>query len=136
MIWLRRIMPFLGVLIVLGIIYDVFVFHSRASRDREEKQAQAEHTTEQEQRVVRAYGGLGLKIVTFYAVHEPGGPTNLCYGVTGAKTVRMEPPVDGVWPALTRCVQVLPKKDTKYKLIADDEAGHEVTQSVTVHIRP
>ena len=136
MIWLRRIMPFLGVLIVLGIIYDVFVFYSRASRDREDKQAQADRTAEQEQRTVRAYGGLDLKILTFYAVHEPGRPVNLCYGVTGAKSVRMEPPVDGVWPALTRCVQVSPKKDTEFKLIAEGEAGHEVTQSVTVHIRP
>ena len=42
MVWLRRVMPFLGVLIAMAIVYDVFVFYSRASRDREQKQAQAE----------------------------------------------------------------------------------------------
>jgi hypothetical protein len=134
MVWLRRVMPFLGVLIVIGIIYDVFVFYSRASRDREAKQAQAERMGEQERKTAEAYGGLGLKIVTLYAAHVPGRPTNLCYGVTGAKTVRIEPPVDGVWPALTRCVQVSPTKDTEYKMIARDEAGHEVTKSLMVHV--
>ncbi len=132
MIWLRRVLPFLGVLIALGLIYDAFIFYSRANRNSEEKQAQADRTAEKERSTAQAYGGLGLKILTFYAAHEAGRPTNLCYGVTGAKTVRMEPPVDGVWPALTRCVQVSPKKDTEYRLIAEDEAGHSVTQSVTV----
>jgi len=136
MVWLRRVMPFLGVLIAMAIVYDVFVFYSRASRDREQKQAQAERTAEQERQTADAYGGLGLKIVTFYAVRVPGHSMNLCYGLTGAKTVRIEPPVEGVWPALTRCVQVAPTKDTEYRLTAEDGAGHSVTQSVTVHVRP
>ncbi len=136
MVWLRRALPFLGVLIVLGLIYDGFIFYSRAKRNREEKQAQGDRAAEQERKTAAAYGGLDLKILTFYAAHVPNHPTNLCYGVTGAKTVRMEPPVDGVWPALTRCVQVSPRKDTEYKLIAEDEAGHSVTQNVTVRVRP
>jgi hypothetical protein len=136
MVWLRRALPFLGVLILLGLIYDGFIFYSRANRNREEKQALADRAAEQERKTAAAYGGLGLKILTFYAAHVPDRPTSLCYGVTGAKTVRMEPPVDGVWPALTRCVQVSPKKDTEYKLIAEDKAGHAVTQSVAVHVRP
>lgn len=136
MVWLRRALPFLGVLIVLGLIYDAFVFYARSSRDREEKQAQKERTAELERKTAQTFGGLDLKILNFYAVHEPGRPTNLCYGVTGAKTVRIEPPVDAVWPALTRCVQVSPEKDTEYKLIAGDGTGHSVTQSVLVKVRP
>ena len=136
MIWLRRALPFLGVLIVLGLIYDGFVFWSRASRNREAQQVQTDRAAERERKTAEAYGGLDLKILNFYAAHEPDRPTDLCYGVTGAKTVRMEPPVDAVWPALTRCVQVSPKKDTEYKLIAQDEAGHTVTRSVSVKARP
>lgn len=138
MAWLRRIMPFLGVMILLGLIYDGFVFYSRSARNREEKKAEADRTAEQEKRTADAYGGLDLKILDFYAspgTITPGEHTDLCYGVTGAKNVRMEPPVDAVWPALTRCVQVSPKKNAEYKLIAEDENGHSVTQSVEIKVR-
>jgi hypothetical protein len=137
MIWLRRAMPYLGILIVLGLIYDGFIFYSRWSRKQDEREAQANQATEQERKTVEAYGGLDLKILTFYAAPEVigrGTHTNLCYGVTGAKNVRMDPPVDAVWPALTRCVQVSPRKDTEYKLTAEDDAGHSITQSVTVKV--
>lgn len=139
MIWLRRALPYLGILIVLGLIYDGFVFYSRWSRKQDEKEAQANQATELERKTVEAFGGLDLKIVAFYAAPgmiEKGAHTSLCYGVTGAKNVRMDPPVDAVWPALTRCVQVSPRKDTEYKLIAEDEKGRSVTQSVTVKVGP
>jgi hypothetical protein len=47
----------------------------------------------------------------------------------------MEPAVEAVWPALTRCVQVSPKKETEYKLIAEDDAGHSVDQSIAVAVK-
>lgn len=136
MIWLRRALPFLGVLIVLGLIYDAWIFYSRATRDREVKQAQVDRQAELARNTAQAFGGLDLKILNFYAAQIPGRPVNLCYGVTGAKTVRIEPPLDGVWPALTRCIQVSPKKDTEYRLIAEDKSGHSVSQSVLVKARP
>src|SRR5579872_7276479 len=100
MIWLRRALPFLGVLIVIGLIYDAFVFYSRYDRDRQERKDQADRAAEQERKTAQAFGGLDLKILNFYALRVPDRPWNLCYGVTGAKTVRIEPPVDAVWPAL------------------------------------
>jgi len=136
---LRRALPVLGVLLVLGLLYDAFIFYSRYDRDRRERQAEAERQAAQEHREIEALGGLDLKIVTFYAaprVVSRGAGTDLCYGVTGARTVRVEPPVGAVWPALTRCVKVSPKKHTEYKLIAEDGAGHAVTQSVTVEVNP
>ena len=137
--WLRRCLPWLGVLIAVGLVYDGYVFYSRWSAKQDEKQAQARESTELERRTAAAYGGLDLKILTFYAAPGMivrGGHADLCYGVTGAKNVRMDPPVDAVWPALTRCVQVSPRKDAEYKLIADDGAGHSVTQKVEVRVRP
>lgn len=139
MSWLRRMLPWLGVLIVAGLIYDGIIFYTRWSARQDEQRASARAAAEQERRTAAAYGGLDLRILDFYAAPGAiarGGHTNLCYGVTGAKNVRMEPPVDAVWPALTRCVQVSPKKDAKYKLIADDGAGHSVTQNVEVKVRP
>ena len=132
-------MPFLGLLIVAALIYDGGIFYSRWSGKRQAQQAQADQVARQERKELDAIGGGGLKILTFYAAPTTitrGAHTNLCYGVTGAKTVRMEPPVDAVWPALTRCVQVSPKKDTEYKLIADDDAGHSATETIAVKVRP
>jgi hypothetical protein len=135
---IRRAMQLLGLLIVVALIYDGGVFYSRWSRNRQAARAQADKEAIRERKELDAVGGGGLKILSFYAAPGAigrGDHTNLCYGVTGAKTVRMEPAVDAVWPALTRCVQVSPRKDTAYKLIAEDEAGHSVTQSVAVRIR-
>lgn len=136
---LRRALPFLGLLIVAGLIYDGAIFYSRWSGNHREQQAQADKTVAQERKTVEAYDGIELKILSFYAapaVIQRGAHTSLCYSVTGAKTVRMEPAVDAVWPSLTRCVQVSPKKDTAYKFIAEDDAGHSVTQNAAVKVRP
>jgi hypothetical protein len=119
------------------LLYDGFIFYSRWSSNRQAAEAQAETQTRQTKNVMATLGE-GLKILSFYAAPSQvarGGHTNLCYGVSGAKTVRIEPPVDAVWPALTRCVQVSPRKDTEYKLIAEDAHGASATQSATVKVR-
>jgi hypothetical protein len=135
---MRRVMFWLGLVILVALIYDGWIFYSRRSGNREAVQVQADKEVNQERETIDAYGGGGLKILSFYAAPGTvvrGSHTNLCYSVTGAKTVRMEPAVDAVWPALTRCVQVSPRKDTEYKLIAEDEAGHSVTQSIAVAVK-
>jgi len=83
-------------------------------------------------------GGNQFAILNFYA--SPGeirrGETaQLCYGVSNAKTVRIEPQTSAVWPSYSRCVDVAPKKDTTYTLTAEDAAGHIKTATVTVKVR-
>jgi hypothetical protein len=78
-----------------------------------------------------------VKILQFYArdsVLTEGGKTVLCYGVSNARSVRIDPPVDGVGPALTRCVEVRPKSETLYTLIAEGSNGSTASQSVSVRI--
>jgi hypothetical protein len=136
---MKRVMMWLGLVIVVALIYDGWIFYSRRSGNREAAREQADKVLSQERRTIDAYGGGGLKILSFYAspgVIARGGQTSLCYSVTGSKTVRMEPAVGEVWPALSRCVPVSPRKDTEYKFIAEDGAGHSVTQSVVVKLRP
>jgi hypothetical protein len=85
----------------------------------------------------RANNGDGAKILQFYArdsVLSEGGKTVLCYGVSDARSVRIDPPVDGVGPALSRCVEVRPKRETSYTLIAEGSDGRTVSQSVSVRI--
>jgi hypothetical protein len=81
--------------------------------------------------------GDSAKILQFYArdsVLTEGGKTVLCYGVSDARSVRIDPPVDGVGPALSRCVEVRPKRETLYTLIAEGSDGRAVSQAVDVQI--
>jgi hypothetical protein len=77
------------------------------------------------------------RITQFYA-REPAVPkgekTVLCHGVENAKTVRIEPPVDKVWPAISRCFDIAPSAVTTYTLTAEGEDKQPVTRSVTVQI--
>jgi len=62
-------------------------------------------------------GGNRFEILHFYAspgVIRRGQTAQLCYGVSGAKTVRLEPQPNAVWPSFSRCVDVSPSKDTSY----------------------
>ena len=79
----------------------------------------------------------GVKILQFYArdgVVTEGEKTVLCYGVSNARSVRIDPPVEGVGPALTRCVEVQPKRETHYTLIAEGSDGRTVSQSFDVRV--
>ena len=77
------------------------------------------------------------RITQFYAL-EPmlpkGEKTMLCYGVENAKAVRIRPPVERVWPAISRCFDIEPSTATTYTLTAEGEDRQPVTQSLTVQI--
>ena len=135
---LRRIVPVLGVLILAVAIYDGSIFYHRWAGNQRARQAQADRETDQARKAIAMVGGGDLKIVSFYALPGTiarGGQTSVCYGVTGAKTVRLEPPIQKVWPALTRCFTASLRKDTELKLIADDGAGRTVSQNLVVTVR-
>jgi hypothetical protein len=134
---MRWIVLLLGLLVVGGAIYDGGIFYSRWSERRHSEQASQQQETDHARKAIDSVGGGGLKILSFYAAPgaiKTGAHTNLCYGVTGAKNVQLDPPVGEIWPALTRCLEVSPRKETEYKLTADDGAGHSTTGSVVVKI--
>ena len=78
-----------------------------------------------------------VKITQFYA-NPPSIPKGekslLCYGVEGAASVRIEPPVERLSPALTRCFEVNPAEPTTYKLIAEGRVGGRAEQTITVDV--
>lgn len=132
---IRRILPFLSLLVLAVALYDAWVFYSRRQHTQEIEQKRAEKESADAQRTLELIGR--LKILSFYAVPpvvERGKATRLCYSVVDAKTVRVEPAVDGVYPALSHCVEVSPKKDTEYTLFASDEAGHTISQKFTLKV--
>jgi hypothetical protein len=80
-----------------------------------------------------------VRITQFYAATPRiglGDKTLLCYGVENAKTVRLTPPVETVWPALARCFEVVPPRTTKYTLTADDAHRQSVTESTAIEVGP
>ncbi len=136
--FLRRALPYLTVVVVIAIAYDGWIFYSRWSDAREAQKAEALKQAQDARRNLELLGGDRLKILDFYApvaIHR-GERATICYGVNAADRVRIDPPVEQLHPALSHCLQVAPLKDTDYKLIAEDRAGHTVTQSLTIKVGP
>jgi hypothetical protein len=78
-----------------------------------------------------------VKIVQFYAstgTIARGGKALLCYGVLNAKMVRLDPPVEKVWPSMSRCFDVRPDGTTHYTLTAEG-ADHKVSESLDITVQ-
>jgi hypothetical protein len=74
-----------------------------------------------------------VQITNFYSSGvEKGGTGNLCYGVTGATKVTLDPPVEEVWPAVTKCVQIRGDGPKHYTLTAMGADGQSVSQSIDI----
>ena len=102
-----------------------------------ERQAQQKQADE-ERRVVARFGGDELKILSFGAAKgevSPGERVVLCYGVSNATRVKIEPDVEPVKPAVSHCLEVFPKKTTTYTLKADDAKGNSKSAAVTIRVR-
>ena len=83
------------------------------------------------------YGDGNVKILMFYSVPpsiRPGETAQVCYGVASAERVRIEPPVEDVWPSASRCVEVSPAESTVYRLIAEDTEGNSAMAETAVNV--
>jgi hypothetical protein len=105
---------------------------NRAKEERSEKQREQDRVT------LEQLGGKELAIQNFYAmpgqIHR-GQSVQLCYGVANAKTVKLEPQSNPVWPSYSRCVDVTPTKTTTYTLTIADASGNTKTQTLEVKVR-
>ena len=136
--------PFLYSWAALGIAALVvgWILFSRWYENRGiEKRAKEQRTQKQQEQdriALEQLGGKELAIQNFYA--SPGeigrGETvQLCYGVANAKSVKLEPQRNPVWPSYSRCVDVTPAKSTIYTLTIADAAGNTRRQSLEVKVR-
>ena len=65
-----------------------------------------------------------------------GGPTQLCYAVSGAFQVRIDPDIGSVNPASTlTCLRVAPARTTTYGLTAYGRDGQGVRQELVIFVR-
>lgn len=107
-------------------------FEHRFRQERTEKQREDDLST------LEQMGGKQLAIQTFYATPgeiRRGQSVQVCYGVANAKTVKLEPQSNPVWPSYARCVEVTPAKTTTYTLTITGAAGDTKSQSLVVTVR-
>jgi hypothetical protein len=120
------------------LFYVAFVFLSRWQSDRQFEEQAAARKRVEAQSAFEAMGGNNFEILNFYAAPgfiKRGESLQLCYGTSNAKSVRIDPEIKDIRPALSRCVRVAPQKTTTYTLTAEDSAGHAKTATVLVQVR-
>jgi len=120
-------------------LYVGWVFYSRWEADQDLAEKATEKQRAQNQQTFEAMGGDRFEILDFAAdppVLPAGERSSLCYSVSNAKAVKIEPQTEGpVWPAFSRCVHISPRRTTKYTLTIDDGAGHTKSAAVEVEVR-
>jgi hypothetical protein len=124
------------VVVVLIMIYFGWIYYSRWSDKTGFMQRIEENQPSQKQSLSDSYGN-SLSILNFYAIPQTirkGETAQLCYGVSNAESVQIEPSVENVWPSYSRCVDIVPVSDTVYKLIAVDADGNEVTKDTAIKV--
>lgn len=127
-----------AVVIGLAILYSGGVLWSRWESNRDYEKQQAAKQREQDQAEVEMMGGGKFDILNFYATPAAvnrGESIQLCYGVSQAKSVTLEPQSNPVWPSYSRCVDATPRATTTYTLTATDASGNKKSASLVVHVR-
>jgi hypothetical protein len=127
--------------LVVGLLGVLFVmlsrWHEASVYEEQAKKERASQQHESDAAAVKQLGGKDFAILNFYAsppgIHL-GNEAELCYGVSNATTVKLEPQENAVWPSASKCVEVTPRKTTTYTLTIEDAAGHKKTQSVEVKV--
>ena len=122
----RRLLPYTTAAVIAAAVYAGWVMYSRYSAARQAEQLFEEQTRERTieagRQIKRQFGGDELKILSFTAdktVTSPGGRVLLCYSVSNAVSVKIEPEIEPLKPAVSRCIEAFPKRTTTYVLNGD-----------------
>ena len=135
---LRRFLPYTAVLTVFAALYAGWTLYSRYQGAAEAERQSQQKQVEADQKTVARFGGDQLTLLGFNAAKgevSPGGRVVLCYGVSNAVQVRIEPGVEPIKPAISHCLEVFPKKTTTYTLKAEDAKGNTKSASLTIWVR-
>lgn len=139
---IKNPLVYTSVTVAIVLVAFVFTMLSRwintTAIERAAKQQRAEKQREQDRIAVDRLGGKNFDILMFYAsprVIQRGDSAKLCYGVSNAKTVTLEPQEHAVWPSVSNCVDVSPTTTTTYTLTILDVGGHSKSQSLDLSVR-
>jgi len=122
-----------------AVCYAGWVFISRYVESRRMQERQQRQRAAASQALPPDFSGTRVKILQFYAVPaalKPGARGRICYSVVNARSVRLEPAVEDVWPSLNRCFEVQPRATTRYKLTAEGGGGELVSESFVLKVEP
>ena len=78
-----------------------------------------------------------VRIVQFYASVRTliaGDKALLCYGVENAKSVRIAPLLQSVYPSFNRCVEIGPEHTTHYTILAEGFDGRVAVKSFVLPV--
>ena len=115
-----------------------WTFYQRGEGNRNFEKMKQQKELEAARRFRKAYGNDDVKFVGFNARPaeiRAGQNTVLCYGVLNAKTVKLDPPIEKVHPALSYCFDATFSKTTTLTLTAEDAGGNSVQKSLTITVR-
>jgi hypothetical protein len=137
--FLQKLLPVTTVGILIAVLYVAWTFYSRHQSNVEAERAAAAKEQEKRQRTVDAVFGNGEIMFSVFSadtgVLERGQHTQLCYGVTNAKSVKLDPPIAELKPTYRNCLEIAPAKTTTYTITADDGKGHTKSESLTVQVK-
>jgi hypothetical protein len=139
---LRNLWMGFGAVVAIVLCFVGYTMWSRKTQDADlaykQQAAKTAAQRESDAAAVEELGGSDFKILSFYAspglIHR-GDTVDMCYGVSNAKTVKLDPPEANVWPSANRCLQVTPKKTTTYTLTIDDGKGKTADQQLTITVK-
>ena len=132
----RGTAPFVIVAIAVSVLFLGWVLLSRGPA-ASQIAAPATAASQRVADTVAYYGNGQLKVLSFYASPvevRRGSRALVCYGVSNASAVRIEPALGETWPSTGRCMEVTATKDTEYKMTAQDSAGHEETRTLSLKV--
>ena len=139
---LRNPLVYSTALVLCVAVYVVFILftrHESARRYEEHTKARQDAQRRAEDAAaVEQLGGYELAIRGLYVsprVVHPGESGQLCYDVTNAAQVTLDPPVGAVWPSHSRCLNVTPKKTTTYTLTITGASGKTVSEQVALGVQ-
>jgi hypothetical protein len=124
--------------ILAAAIYTGLTFYSRRQENQALQEKAAEQRRTDDQRALDMMGGNTFDILSFYVSPghiRRGDAAQLCYGVSNAKTVSLDPKDANVYPALSNCETISPRKTTTYTLTATDAQGNNKTATLTLTVK-
>jgi hypothetical protein len=133
------LLPYTTVLLIIVAGYVAWTFYSRRQSAKEaEERVAAEKAAQNKKIVDQVFGSGEVKLLNFSIAPirvKRGETAHVCYGVSNAVSVTIEPHVEDTKPSYHHCFDIEPQKTTTYTLTAKDQAGHVQTGSLTVTVR-
>jgi hypothetical protein len=135
---LRPLLPWLTAGLIIALLWTGWVMIGRYTESGDAERAAEQHKAKLDRELLDKLGGDKLTILAFYAspgaIHR-GAHVSLCYGVSNAASVAIDPGL-GAWkPALSRCLDVQPRRTTSYTLTAKSARGETLTANTKVMVQ-